>query len=115
MSIAPRHHKTGFYYGYKHNPNGPTNNHAFFILGGGCHTEPDAPEREKFTQIYLPLFTDAHVYQLGKFCDVKPLEIALRLVEIEGKFVDRYTPVTDTTRLAVLKAIRNAMYPEIFE
>ena len=35
----------GYYYHYKHDPNGPLNNYAYYIYGVGHHTEDDCAQR----------------------------------------------------------------------
>src|SRR6202030_4172939 len=46
----------GYYYHYKHDPNGPLNNYAYYIYGVGHHTEDDCrPEMRscRCTGLYM--------------------------------------------------------------
>ena len=111
---TPPHHKAGYYYHYKHDTKGAVNNYAYFILGAGHHTEDDARDREKFMQNYLPLYDSATVYQMGKLLDNRPLAMAMENVTVDGVSKPRFARITDEAVIAQLRAIRNAMYPEIF-
>ena len=42
----------GFYYHYKHDPDGPLNNYAYYIYGVGHHTEDDCRPEDAFIQVY---------------------------------------------------------------
>src|SRR5271170_1814103 len=44
----------GYYYHYKHDPNGPLNNYAYYIYGVGHHTEDDCRPDDVFMQVYRP-------------------------------------------------------------
>ena len=37
MKIPQRVPENGFYYHYKHDPNGPLNDYAYEVVGVGCH------------------------------------------------------------------------------
>jgi hypothetical protein len=53
----------GYYYDYKHDPNGPLNNYAYYIYGVGHHTEITAVL--KIMQVYRPLYETAYAYRNG--------------------------------------------------
>ena len=115
MHSAPTHHKPGYYYHYKHDPNGSTNNYAYFILGAGMHTEKDAKPHEQFKLNYLPLYETATVYRMGKLIDNRPLAMAMEMVKLNGILVPRFSRIIDESIIKELRLIRNAMYPEIFD
>src|SRR5436305_12798626 len=41
----------GYYYHFKHDPNGPLNNYAYYIYGVGHHTEEDCRPEDVFMQV----------------------------------------------------------------
>ena len=46
----------GYYYHFKHDPDGPLNNYAYYIYGVGHHTEDDCRTEDAFMQVYRPLY-----------------------------------------------------------
>jgi hypothetical protein len=46
----------GYYYHFKHDPNGPLNNYAYYIYGVGHHTEDNCRTEDAFMQVYRPLY-----------------------------------------------------------
>jgi hypothetical protein len=44
----------GYYYHFKHDPDGPLNNYADYIYGDGHHTEDDCRAEDAFMQVYRP-------------------------------------------------------------
>lgn len=101
--------EAGYYYHYKHDPNGPVNNYAYWIEGGGIHTEENAQER--FFQVYRPLYRTATAYKLGKLFDCRPLDLANEPAEWQGRKVERFTRITDPNIIAEFRAIKREMYP----
>lgn len=104
----------GFYYHYKHDPNGPVNNYAYEVVGIGFHTEADARPGEEHFLVYRPLY-EASVYkasqELGLPCfDNRPLEMWLEEVEKDGKKFPRFQKITDPAVIAELEKIRGEMY-----
>ena len=59
----------GYYYHYKHGPNGPLNNYAYYIYGVGHHTEDDCRPEDAFMQVYRPLYETAYAYRNGGMFD----------------------------------------------
>ena len=57
----------GFYYHYKHDPDGPLNNYAYYIYGVGHHTEDDCRPEDAFMQVYRPLYEEAYAYRNGGY------------------------------------------------
>lgn len=99
----------GFYYHYKHDPEGAVNNYAYEVVGTGHHTEDDCRPEDQFLVVYRPLY-EAFVYTLGKLFDLRPLAMWMGDVEKEGKIIARFTRITDEERIKQLAAIRDAMY-----
>ncbi len=58
--------ENGFYYHYKHDPDGPMNNYAYEVIGVGHHTEDYATVEDMHMVVYRPLYEDAGVYKAGK-------------------------------------------------
>ncbi len=106
----------GFYYHYKHDPNGEVNNYAYEVLNIGHHTEIPHSENEGIDEsamvVYRPLYDTALVYRLGKHWDIRPLAMFMEYVTKEGKTFPRFTKIEDENTLAKLKAIRDKIYKE---
>src|SRR3989344_700566 len=104
----------GFYYHYKHDPNGPVNNYAYEVIGVGFHTEDDRRHGEEHFVVYRPLY-EASVYraskELGVPCfDNRPLEMWMGDVEKDGRTSPRFKGIVDAKILAELENIRDKMY-----
>jgi hypothetical protein len=63
----------GYYYHFKHDPNGPLNNYAYYIYGVGHHTEDDCRDEDAFMQVYRPLYENSYAYRNGGLFDLRPL------------------------------------------
>ncbi len=105
----------GFYWHYKHDPEGAINNFAYEVVGIGFHTEDNAREGEEHFLVYRPLY-ESSVYrasrELGIPCfDNRPLDMWMGTVEKDGKTIPRYVRVTDAATLVELEKIRDTMYP----
>lgn len=107
---TPVHHEAGFYYHYKHDPEGPVSSYAYEILAVGHHTEDDCDERDQFMQVYRPLYRDAYVYQHGKMFDLRPLGMAMEEVVVNGVSMPRFRKITDPAVIAQLEKIKKEMY-----
>jgi len=94
----------GFYYHYKHDPNGPFNNYAYEVLGTSLHTE-----ERTHSVVYRPLYENTFLDRLD-FSN-RPLEMFLNSVEKEGKTTSRFTKITNEETIALLTKIRDEMYP----
>lgn len=99
----------GFYYHYKHRPDGPVNNYAYEVMGVGHHSEDDCRPEDANMVVYRPLY-EAFVYKAGKLFDLRPLEMWMGEVEKEGKTIRRFTKITDEAVLTELAKIRDQMY-----
>jgi hypothetical protein len=114
LSIPKKVPLSGFYYHYKHNPNGAVNNYAYEVVGVGFHTEGDARQGEEHFVVYRPLY-DAAVYDasksLGIQCfDNRPLEMWMGNVEKDGITIPRFLKIDDPQIIERLQEIKNAMY-----
>lgn len=99
----------GYYYHYKHDPDGAVNNYAYRIHGVGHHTEDDCRPMDQHMLVYRPLY-NAFVYQNGKMFDLRPLHMFYEKAEWKGKLVERFTKITDPAVIAELKEIESEMY-----
>jgi len=102
----------GYYYHFKHDPNGPINNYAYYIYGIGHHTEDDCRPVDAFMQVYRPLYESAYAYRNGGMFDLRPLQMFYEPARLNGKAVPRFTRITDPAVIAKLAAIRARMYPD---
>lgn len=98
----------GFYYHYKHDPNGTVNNYAYEMVGVGFHTESD----EHFV-IYRPLY-ESSVYKAEKELnvpcfDTRPLEMWMGDIEKDGKIQKRFQKIIDPAIIAELEKMRGEM------
>ncbi len=115
LQIPNKAPKTGFYYHYKHNPDGLLNNYAYEVLGIGFHTEDDVREGENHFIIYRPLY-EASVYKASKKLSIpcfdnRPLEMFMENVEKDGIVFPRFQKITDPKIIHELEKIRDEMYP----
>src|SRR5438105_9138829 len=61
----------GYYYHFKHDPDGPLNNYAYYIYGVGHHTEDDCRTEDSFMQVYRPLYENSYAYRNGGLFDLR--------------------------------------------
>jgi hypothetical protein len=109
MKIPTTVPENGFYYHYKHEPNGPVNKYAYELLGVGVHTEDDCRPEDASLAIYRPLY-EAAVYKAGKLFDVRPLEMWMETVTKNGVTIPRFQKITDPEVIVELVKIRDQMY-----
>lgn len=102
----------GFYYHYKHDPDGPLNNYAYFVFNVGYHTEDDCRLVDQWSVDYLPLY-DSHVFRIGKgkVSDSRPLSMFMSTVQKDGKTIPRFTKIQDASVIDILMGMKKAMYP----
>jgi hypothetical protein len=62
----------GYYYHFKHDPDGPLNNYAYYIYGVGHHTEDDCRGEDAFMQVYRPLYEDPMLTGTAGFSTYAP-------------------------------------------
>src|SRR5580700_2994314 len=99
----------GFYYHYKHDPNGSFNNYAYEILGVGYHTEDNCRPEDVNMVVYRPLY-ESSAYKAGKFFDIRPLDMFMENVTKDGKTFPRFKKIIDPAIITKLTAIRDQMY-----
>lgn len=109
MKIPTQVPKPGFYYHYKHNPSGPVNNYAYEFVAVGVHTEDDCRPEDQNLCIYRPLY-ESSVFKAGKLYDVRPLEMWMGNVEIDGKTVSRFSRIGNPEIQYELRKISFKMY-----
>ena len=103
----------GYYYHYKHDPNGPLNNYAYYIYGVGHHTEDDCRPDDAFMQVYRPLYEGAYAYRNGGMFDLRPLSMFYKPAKLKsGEEVPRFTKITDPDVITQLQAIKARMYED---
>ena len=103
----------GYYYHFKHNPDGPVDNYAYYIYGVGHHTEDNCRTEDAFMQVYRPLYEAAYAYRNGGLFDLRPLHMFFEPAEWQGKRVPRFTRIVDLDLIAQLQAIKARMYPNL--
>lgn len=99
----------GFYYHYKHDPNGTFDNYAYEVLNIGHHTEIDGLD-ESAMVVYQPLYETAGVYGIGKHWDVRPLGMFMEMVTKDDKTFERFSKITDLEIIKKLEEKRDEMY-----
>src|SRR5258708_35157306 len=102
----------GYYYHFKHDPNGPLSNYAYYIYGVGHHTEDDCRHEDAFMQVYRPLYHEAYAYRNGGIFDLRPLYMFYKSAEWQGKTVPRFTKIIDPQGVAQLQEIKARMDPD---
>lgn len=107
--------KPGFYYHYKHDPEGSFDNYAYEVVAIGHHTEEDARPLDSYMVNYRPLYDHALVYRIGSeigvpVYDNRPLEMFMEDVIKDGITRPRFTRITDPGLIERLKGKRDQMY-----
>ena len=110
MDTPARTPSKGFYYHYKHDPNGPIDNYAYEVMGVGHHTEDDCRPDDAYMVVYRPLYKEASVYKAGKLFDLRPLEMFLEEVTKDGKTFPRFMKIIDPAVIAHLEKVKEEMY-----
>ncbi len=102
--------ENGFYYHYKHNPDGSVNNYAYEVIGFGHHTEDYATVEDMHMVVYRPLYEDAGVYKAGKLFDLRPLRMFMEYITKGGRTFPRFKKITDEEVIKELEALCARMY-----
>jgi hypothetical protein len=110
----------GFYYHFRHDPNGPVTDCVYEMIGTAFNTETitsgtgkteDPTEFFKDEMvIYRPLYDTSLVYKTGKRFWVRPALMFLEIIEKEGKTFQRFQKITDPAVVAELEKVRDEMY-----
>lgn len=93
----------GYYYHYKHDPQGPFNNYSYEVIGIGRNTE-----EKTFTVLYRPLY-ESDWMPPADF-QSRPFDMFIGEVEKNGKTVPRFQLITDIEIVSKLDAIKMQMY-----
>lgn len=110
MTIPKNIPESGFYYHYKHKPNGEVNHYAYEVLGAGCHTEDDCRPADAHMVVYRPLYESAKVYKAGKLFDLRPLSMFMETVDKDGAVKPRFQKITSPDVITQLQQIKEKMY-----
>ena len=102
----------GFYYHYKHDPDGTVNNYAYEVIGVGHHTEDYATVQDMHLVVYRPLYESAGVYKAGKLFDLSPLKMFMEYITKEGKTFPRFKKISDAAVIKELEGFRARMYTD---
>jgi len=109
----------GFYYHYKHDPNGPIDDAAYELLGrafntesGGTHSDDPSDFLEDEVVVYRPLFRESLAYKAGGRFWTRPVKMFLEEVSYGDARVLRFQKIADPSVLAVLEKNRREMYGE---
>ena len=111
--VPPPEHlpEPGYYYHFKHDPDGALNNYAYYIYGVGHHTEEGCRPDDAFMQVYRPLYEEAYAYRNGGLFDLRPLRMFHEPARWKGKDVARFTRIVDPGTIGQLEAIKARLYP----
>ena len=109
MKVPQQVPEKGFYYHYKHDPNGPINTYAYELIGVGCHTEDDCRPEDANMAIYRPIY-ESSVYKVGKLFDIRPLDMWMGKIMKDGKNIPRFSKINDESIIEQLKKIGQEMY-----
>jgi len=93
----------GFYYHYKHDPEGEFGNYTYEVIGIGLHSE----DRTK-TVIYRPLYKNN--FMEGSDYINRPYDMFVGNVEVEGKIIPRFKLITDPEIISKLAQIKKEVY-----
>lgn len=94
----------GYYYHYKHDPNGPFNTYAYQVLGIIRHTE-----NKTLMMAYRPLYENTY---FDVDISGRPLEMAMDTVVVNGTEMPRFRRIEDAELIEKLRLIQKEMYPD---
>ena len=97
--------ENGFYYHYKHDPEGPFNNYCYEVVGIARDTED-----KSFSVLYIPLYEN----DWFKPADYqsRPLDMFNENVTVNGKTVPRFQRITNPNMISKLNEIKERMYSD---
>lgn len=95
--------QNGFYRHYKHNTEKGFNDYVYEVIGTALHSE----EKTYFV-VYRPIYKNTYLTPAN--FSVRPLEMFLENVEINGKTMPRFEYITDEKLIVKLRKIRDEMY-----
>jgi hypothetical protein len=94
----------GFYYHYKHDPEGVPNNYTYEVIGLVRETET-----EDFAVLYRPLYQSE--WMSPATYNTRPLSSFVGSLEKEGQMIHRFRRITDEELISKFEAIAREMYP----
>jgi len=100
----------GFYYHYKHDPEGDEFTYTYELLGIGHHTEEDCRPEDRYVAVYRPLYESALVFRSGRLFDIRPLSMFMETVTKDGVAMPRFTYIDDPLLVQRLSHKRDLMY-----
>jgi hypothetical protein len=93
----------GFYYHYKHDPEGEINNYSYEVIGVALNTES-----RDYAVLYRPLYENIFLAP-ANYC-ARPLGMFMENVEKDGKIIPRFTKIDDEGVIKKLEVLRKGMY-----
>lgn len=103
IPLPERMPEPGFYYHYKHDPNGPEDLAAYEVQGTGWHTETG-----QFCVLYRPLY-EGWAYT-SRLTYLRPIEMFMDIVEKPEYSGPRFIRIEDPERIVRLTAVRDRLY-----
>lgn len=94
----------GFYYHFKHDPDGSENAMAYEVTGIGWHTETG-----EYSVMYRPLYEDSGAYT-EKLTYLRPVSMFVDIVDKPEYQGPRFTRIEDASLIERLTAIRDRLY-----
>lgn len=93
----------GFYRHYKHNPEKGFNDYVYEVIGIALHSE-----EKVYMVAYRPVYSNTYLAPAN--FSVRPLDMFMENVEINGKTLPRFEHITDEALIRDLIEIKNKMY-----
>lgn len=94
----------GFYYHFKHDPNGPETAMAYEVMGIGWHTETG-----EYSVMYRPLYEESGAYA-EKLTYLRPVSMFVDIVDKPEYHGPRFTHIEDAALIERLTTIRDRLY-----
>lgn len=105
MKIPTNLPENGFYYHYKHNPEGEINNYSYEVIGVALNTES-----RDYAVLYRPLYENTFLAPANY--SARPLDMFMENVEKDGKIIPRFTKIVDADVIEKLVVLKSKMYSE---
>jgi hypothetical protein len=93
----------GFYRHYKHNPEKGFNDYVYEVIGIALHSE-----EKTYMVAYRPVYENSYLAPAN--FSVRPLDMFLEDVEVNGKTLPRFEHITEQKLIEDLLEIKNKMY-----
>ncbi len=98
--------KNGFYYHYKHDPNGPINNYAYEVVGIARNTED-----KSFSVLYIPMY-ETDWFKPADY-QSRPMDMFNGEVVKDGQKILRFRLITDPEIILRLEEIKKEMVEKV--